>query len=97
MKVINQGNYNDTFPMKLVCKRVTDKYGFGYADSKDYCGSLLEVDESDIKKHKWFKYPDYNGIDYGVICPICGNFIVVEKSNIPNNVLDKAEEILLNK
>lgn len=97
MKVIKQGNYNNAFPMEIECKRITDKYGFGYEDAKDYCGSLLEVVESDIKKHKWSKYPDYSGTDYGIICPVCGNFIVIEESKIPKNTLEQAEEIFLNK
>ena len=93
MKVINKGNYNNSFPKKIVCKRIVDKYGFGYGDEKDFCGSTLEIDECDIKKHRWSKYPDYHGVDYGVICPICGKFIPVEESGICKNVLDNAEEI----
>ena len=93
MKVIKKGNYNDGFPMRVVCRRVTDEYGFGYGDPKDFCGSTLEIKASDIKKHPWSKYPAYHGIDYGVVCPVCGKFIPVEKRDVPKNVLDDAEEI----
>lgn len=93
MKIINKGNYNNAFPMKVICRRVTDEYGFGYGDDKDFCGSILEVEEEDIKKHSWSKYPAYQGVDYGVICPVCKKFVPVDKKSICKNILDNAEEI----
>lgn len=95
MKVIKENKFSDIFPMKINCKRITDEYGFAYGKENDFCGSELEVEISDIKKHKWSKYPDYNGIDYGVICPICGQFIPINEDNIPKKVLERAEEINL--
>lgn len=95
MKVLEQGNYNDQFPMKIICRRVEDQYGLGYGEPKDFCGSTLEIEEKDIKKHRWSKYPDMKGTDYGVICPICKQFIVVDKKNICKTVLDNAEEIFI--
>lgn len=93
MKVIKKGNYNNVFPMKIVCHQVVDKYGFAYGKANDFCGSELEIEAEDIKKHKWDKYPDYSGTDYGVACPVCGKFIVVDTSEIPIQVLNDAEEI----
>ena len=95
MKVINEKNFTDIFPMRIICKRVTDCYGFAYGEEKDFCGSELEIDAIDIKKHSWFKYPDYEGIDYGVVCPICGKFIVIDEKEIPKKALDDAEEVKL--
>lgn len=96
MKIIKKGNYNDQFPMKVLCRRVVDEYGFGYGDDKDFCGSTLEVEAEDIKKHPWSKYPDFHGVDYGVVCPVCGKFIPVI-GNICQKVLDNAEEISVGK
>ena len=97
MKIIKKENFNNTFPMKVECKRVEDKYGFAYGKKNDFCGSLLEIEETDIKKHKWQKYPDYEGEDYGVICPVCKGFVVIDKSKLPRTVMAVAEEIFLNK
>lgn len=96
MKIVNENNSYDMFPMLVFCRRVADTYGFAYGEEKDFCGSKLEIEAEDIKKHKWFKYPDYEGIDYGVICPVCGKFIVVDRNEIPNRILINAEEIRLN-
>ena len=92
MKVIRKGNYNNVFPMKIVCQQVVDKYGFTYGGDHDFCGSELEIEAEDIKKHKWDKYPDYSGTDYAVVCPVCGKFIVVDTSKIPIRVLNNAKE-----
>lgn len=97
MKVISRGNYNGAFPMQIICQRVIDENGFTNGDQKDFCGSTLEIEAADIKKHKWSKYPDYHGIDYGVICPVCSKFIPIEENKIPKGVLDEAEEISLSK
>lgn len=96
MKVIKEGNYNGQFPMRVKCQRVVDIYGFAYGDDKDFCGSVVEIEATDIKKHKWTKYPDYSGTDYGLVCPVCGRFIVVDTKKISEQVLDSAEEIFLN-
>ena len=95
MKVIKKNKSSNVFPMRIKCKRITDKYGFAYGDEKDFCGSEIEIEAEDIKKHEWFKYPDYEGRDYGVICPVCGKFIVVDTNKIPENILYKAEDIRL--
>ena len=96
MKVISENNFSGIFPMKIKCKRVVDEYGFAYGKENDFCGSELEIDVEDIKKHKWDKYPDYSGTDYGVICPICNQFIAIDKDKIPKIVLENAKEIRLN-
>lgn len=95
MKVIKENKFSDIFPMKIKCKRITDEYGFSYGKENDFCGSELEIEISDIKKHEWSKYPDYSGVDYGVICPMCGQFIPINEDNIPKNVLERAEKINL--
>lgn len=96
MKVLEQHNaVEKCFPMIVTCQRVTDEYGFGYGNEKDFCGSVLEIESTDIVKHKWSKYPDYSGIDYGVICPVCKKFVVVDKNILPKAIIDNAKEILL--
>lgn len=96
MKVITENKFSNIFPMQIKCKRVVDEYGFSYGQEKDFCGSELEIVAEDIKKHKWFKYPDYKGADYGVVCPICEKFIVIDEKEIPKKILDNAEEVRLN-
>lgn len=93
MKIIEENNFKNVFPMKIKCERVVDMYGFSYGKDIDFCSSVIEVEADDIKKHKWFKYPDYSGTDYGIVCPVCGKFIVIDKNKIPNKVLNTAKEI----
>lgn len=93
MKVVKQNYFPNIFPLRVKCERVVDSYGFSYGEEKDFCGSELEVSAEDIRKHDWFKYPIYEGTDYGVICPVCGQFIVINRNNIPNQIKDNAEEI----
>lgn len=93
MKVIEKGNYLNVFPMRIRCRQVEDMYGFAYGSKVDFCGSELEIEADDIKKHEWSKYPDYSGVDYGVVCPVCGMFVVVDKKTIPAAVLTKAKKI----
>lgn len=95
MKIVKENNFSDIFPMKIKCKRVVDRYGLAYGEEKDFCGSELEIEADDIKKHRWSKYPDYSGIDYGVICPVCGKFISINEDSIPSLILKRAEEIQL--
>lgn len=69
MEIITRKNLED-ITMNITCRRVIDIYGFAYGKEKDFCGSELKINMSDIKKHSWAKYPDYSGVDYGVICPV---------------------------
>ena len=84
---------NKAFLMKIRCQHVTDEYGFGYGHEVDFCGRELEIKESDVKKHPWFKYPNYHGVDYGVVCPVCQMFTVLKEESIPQYVKDAAKEI----
>lgn len=93
MKVVKENNYNNVFPMKIICHQVVDEDGYTYGKKNDFCGSELEIEAEDIKKHTWYKYPDYSGVDYGVVCPMCGKFVVVDTGRIPIRVLNDAKEI----
>ena len=96
MKVLERHEVNEkVFPMVVICSQVVDEYGFTYGDEKDFCGSKLEIDAEDIKKHSWTKYPDYHGIDYGVKCPVCGRFVAIDKRKLPVEVIKIAPEILV--
>lgn len=97
MKVVNMNKFANIFPMRIICKRIVDEYGYAYGQTKDFCGSELEIEAEDVKKHKWFKYPNYEGVDYGVVCPVCKNFIAMDKTKIPSIILNNAEEIYLNR
>lgn len=95
MKILKANKFSNIFPMTIKCKLVKDEYGFGYGEEKDFCGSELEIESEDIVKHRWEKYPDYNGVDYGVRCPVCGQFIVIDKKVIPDQILENAKEVRL--
>jgi hypothetical protein len=90
MRVLNKNDFSDIFPMRVKCEKVVDIYGFSYGNEKDFCGSELEIDAEDIKRHDWFKYPCYKGTDYGVICPVCGKLVVVDTNKIPKRLRDIA-------
>jgi len=91
MKVISVGNHSHVFPMRVICKQVTDEYGFSYGDAVDFCGSELEIEASDIRKRSWYKYPETCGEDYGITCPICKGFVPIKKKLLPKFVLENAE------
>ena len=95
MKIIEtkQEHITNMFPMKVNCHYNADAYGFGYGDKKDYCGSVVEINASDICKHPYFKYPDISGVDYGYICPVCKHFVVIPSKDIPVEVMHAAPEI----
>lgn len=96
MKIIKTGKIANNFPMIIACKRVVDCYGFSYGKELDFCGTELEVEASDVRKHPWYKYPDYEGIDYGIICPVCGKFVPIDPELIPTQVKKTAAEVRLN-
>lgn len=92
MKVIG-GPESPVFPMKVRCSHHVDGYGFSYGRPADFCGHELEVEESDIKKHPWYKYPEMGGTDYGVVCPVCHMFVVIEEEKLPGYVKEAADRI----
>ncbi|MBQ8627181.1 MAG: hypothetical protein IJ419_13615 [Agathobacter sp.] len=87
MKVIEVGNWNNLFPMRVKCERIVDANHFSYGDTKDFCGSVLEIEIEDIERRDWSKYPDYKGYDYGITCPICGKFIPISEDILPESVI----------
>jgi len=97
MKVLVKGNYEHVFPMEVKCRRVVDKYGFDNGKEADFCGSVLEVDAEDIVKHPWEKYPDYSGVDFGVICPVCKRFVQIKTDSIPKLIQDAAKKVSLDR
>ena len=56
------------------------------------CGSTLEINTDDLLKREWAKYPDYGGIDYGFICPICGCFTNIDEKSLTNNLKNMAKD-----
>ena len=80
MKIINDGT--DRFPIVVKCPNNENEYN-----------SFLEIWAEDIKKHKWSLYPGHYTVEYGVICPICGQFIAVSEDEISEQVREQAEEI----
>ena len=90
MKVLEERKIYGGFPLEMTCQQIVDENGYSYGKKADYCGSKLLVETGDIKKRTWSKYPDIRGIDYGVVCPICGSFTPIKEELIPTRVMDKA-------
>lgn len=90
MKVIKANYFGDLFPMQLTCRRVVDKYGFDYGKEKDFCHSELEIEADDIRRVNWSKYPCFEGTDYGVECPVCGRFVVIDENLLPEKIKKEA-------
>lgn len=61
-------------------------------DNKIPCGSWLEINANDLIKREWSKYPDYGGIDYGFICPVCQCFTEIDQQNISDNLKNMARD-----
>lgn len=90
MRII-ENNLKSGFPMRVTCRMVEDEHGYTYGDENDFCGSILEIEASDIKKHPWEKYmAGDSGIDYGVICPVCGKFIMLDADTLNARVKQEA-------
>ena len=94
MKIIGEAK-GSVFPMKVRCEHKVDKDGLSYGNKPDFCGRLLEIEESDVKKHPWFKYPDNRGVDYGIVCPVCRMFTTIDADKLPKQLKDNAKEIYL--
>lgn len=95
MKILERRNehIDNVFPMRCKCHYQKDVFGLGYGDAKDYCGSELEINASDIVKHPYSKYPNISGDDYGYVCPVCKHFIPIDTKNIPVEVMYNAPKI----
>lgn len=93
MKVIRQGS-GENWTMQVLCETTHDEYGFTRDADKEHCKSILEINKDDVKAHPWFKYPDYSGIDYTVICPVCGCEVCLDESKIPSYVIKLAKDRL---
>lgn len=82
MRIIKEGSL-ENWTCEIKCQVTKDQYGFTRDASKKHCGSILEIDEHDLYVKKWFKYPNYEGVDYLIRCPKCGCEIVVPEKLIP--------------
>ena len=83
MKVLSRGNYNN---------RKTSNCSYDYGKEIDYCGSDLEIDEYDIVVHDWSSC-GLQGRNYGIICPVCDKFIELDRSKIPEKILQNAKSV----
>lgn len=86
MQIIKEG-FGSNWTYEIKCEIIKDQYGFTRDGDKEHCGSLLKINKNDLYAKKWFKYPDYEGIDYLITCPKCGCEIVVPKSAIPEYLI----------
>ena len=86
----------ELFDQIIECKQVVDEYGLTYGEEADFCHIKIRVMGQDIKKHSWSKYGGPSGVDYGIKCPVCGSFIVIDSKEIPKRIQQTAEEVKLN-
>ena len=91
MKII-ENNSLTGFPRRVTCEFTRDKDGYYYDECNNYCGSILEIEASDIKQHHWRKY-DESGTSYVVVCPVCGCWIEIDANTLNSNIKANAEEI----
>ena len=66
------------FPMKIRCETDIDERGLSWHKKAAHCGSVLLITEEDLIAKRYRRgFKTY--IDYGIVCPICGCFVVVNK------------------
>ncbi len=83
MKIIKEGNGED-WTLTLKCEVVRDSWGLTYDADKEHCGSLLEVNKTDIMTRSWDKYlHQASGTDYVVKCPKCGCCLYIDPEKMP--------------
>jgi len=87
MKVLQERKPFEDWTLEITCTG-----GNWRQEGKVPCNSMLEINADDLVKRKWFKYPDYEGIDYGFICPICGCFTNLDEKNLTKYLRDMAKD-----
>lgn len=86
MKIIEEGDGED-WSLQIKCEVVKDQYGLTRDSDKYHCGSLLEINKSDIKAIRWSKYlMGLDGTDYIVICPKCACQLYIPPEKIPGYI-----------
>ena len=80
MRVIEEGNYGNTFPMTVECKRVVDRYGFAYGDTKDFCVSMETLEALTDLLERAEDYYHYNNL--------YDKKLVINKEDLLNIVTD---------
>lgn len=91
MKIIEERNNHKIFPMKIECKKRSE-FGISLTDSSEHCGSILEVEESDI--FKFTRYHPQLSVPvtlYGVICPHCKKTVIINEDRIPDKIKRRAK------
>lgn len=92
MKIIEDNYTTANFSRRITCEFARSPDGYYYDEGNNYCGSVLEIEASDVKRHNWAKY--YRaGTSYVVVCPLCGCWIELDPDTLPRVVKEKAEPI----
>lgn len=89
-----------SYPMMVRCKMSRNSHGLAYGKEASFCGGLLVIRENDVKKMQWRKidhmtHKKINGTDYGVLCPECGSFVLLNKSKLSKYIKASAGEALV--
>jgi hypothetical protein len=87
MKVLQERKPYETWKLQIDCNGLNWRQ-----EGKVSCGSTLELTKNDILRREWFKYPDYEGLNYGFICPICGCFTEIKDELLPDGIKTLAKD-----
>lgn len=91
MEIIKKGS-GEVWKKIVQCRHVKDVCGLEYEPDIRRCESLLEINQDDVYYKHWTKYPDLEGEDYCVTCPVCGAPLPIESSSIPGWVKKMAKD-----
>lgn len=88
MKIIKEPK---EFSRTIVCHQVVDEYGRYWNKKEDHCGAELEFDSDDVLYRESYNYWNHSLTeDYGIFCPCCGSFVVIE--DLPKWVKEKVKK-----
>ena len=85
MRIIEKHEAFEEWKLEVICK------DSGWRKEHNNCGSKLEADKNDIYCREAYKYPDDNWMTYGIICPVCGSYVEIDKDKIPLGIRQSAK------
>ena len=80
MKILERHDPYEDWKLEIVCE-----------DINESCGSKLEINKDDILFRTVPRFLNTEQKIYGVICPVCGAFIQINKKLIPDKIRNIAK------
>lgn len=78
-------------PEKWTIKATCDGNGWNQ-EGRTPCGSLFELDSTDIQKRTYTDYGGGTDTYYGFTCPDCGCFSEIPSNKIPSHIRSNARK-----